>query len=76
MYALVDVKAFELDNAHAFTQLVGKTMFGTYSAIMIVVLLNMLIAMLSSSYQEISVSLEPPVKASHQTITPKHSNQT
>lgn len=56
IYGLVDIKHFELKEDHEFTQFVGKTMFGTYSCIMIVVLLNMLIAMLSNSYQNIWVS--------------------
>ena len=56
VYGLVDISHFELKQKHDFTQFVGKLMFGTYCAIMIVVLLNMLIAMLSNSYQYISVS--------------------
>ncbi|ELT89523.1 hypothetical protein CAPTEDRAFT_172686 [Capitella teleta] len=54
MYGLVDIKHFELDEPHEFTQFVGKLMFGSYSGIMIIVLLNMLIAMLSTSFQIIS----------------------
>lgn len=57
IYGLVDIKHFEIKQPHDFTQWVGKTMFGTYSAIMIIVLINMLIAMLSASYQIISVSI-------------------
>lgn len=56
IYGLVDIKHFELEMNHQFTQFVGKLMFGTYSAIMMVVLINMLIAMLSNCYQYISVS--------------------
>ena len=56
IYGLVDIKHFELKQNHEFTQFVGKLMFGTYSAIMVVVLINMLIAMLSNCYQYISVS--------------------
>ena len=58
-YGLVDVKHFELQENHEFTQFVGKLMFGTYSGIMIIVLINMLIAMLSTSFQLISVSFTP-----------------
>ena len=57
IYGLVDVKHFELKENHGFTQFVGKLMFGTYSLITIIVLLNMLIAMLSNSYQYISVGI-------------------
>ena len=53
----MDIKHFAIKQNHGFTQFVGKLMFGTYSAIMIIVLINMLIAMLSNSYQIISVSL-------------------
>ena len=41
---------------HEFTEIIGKLMFGTYSWIALVVLLNMLIAMMSNSYQLIYVS--------------------
>jgi hypothetical protein len=41
---------------HTFTMFVGLTMFGTYSTIMIIVLINMLIAMMNNSYQIIVVS--------------------
>ncbi|OAF71995.1 Transient receptor protein 2 [Intoshia linei] len=54
VYALIDVRRFEIKEPHDFTQFIGKLMFGTYSAIIIIVLLNMLIAMLSNSFQKIS----------------------
>ena len=56
VFGLVNVSHFELELGHSVTQFIGKTIFGTYNAVMIVVLLNMLIAMLSSSYQNIEVS--------------------
>ena len=37
---------------------IGLLMYGVYSSIMIIVLLNMLIAMMSNSYQYIAVSLQ------------------
>ncbi|ESN98767.1 hypothetical protein HELRODRAFT_66730 [Helobdella robusta] len=54
IYGLVELNKFELKEKHIFTQFVGKLMFGTYLSIMTVVLINMLIAMLSSSFQKIS----------------------
>ena len=45
-----------LHRKHTFTMFIGLLMFGVYSAIM-VVLVNMLIAMMSNSYQKIAVSL-------------------
>ena len=55
IYGLVELSKFELKEKHIFTQFVGKLMFGTYMGIMTIVLINMLIAMLSSSFQKISV---------------------
>ncbi|KAL3880336.1 hypothetical protein ACJMK2_032584 [Sinanodonta woodiana] len=54
IYGLVDLDHAELQEPHEFTEFVGKLMFGTYSWIAFVVLLNLLIAMMSSSYQNIS----------------------
>ena len=55
IYGLIDLEDAHLDEPHKFTELVGKLMFGAYSLIAIVVLLNMLIAMMSNSYHIISV---------------------
>ncbi|XP_064607916.1 transient receptor potential-gamma protein-like [Liolophura sinensis] len=54
IYGLVDLDRAELKEPHVFTELAGKLMFGTYSFITIIVLFNMLIAMMSNSYQTIS----------------------
>ncbi|XP_076467628.1 short transient receptor potential channel 4-like [Babylonia areolata] len=53
IFGLVDLEHAELKPRfkHEFTEIVGKLMFGTYSYIALVVLLNMLIAMMSNSYQ-------------------------
>ena len=56
-YGLIDIKHFMLQDKHYFTEFVGKTMFGCYCLSMNIVLLNMLIAMLNSSYQNTSVSI-------------------
>ncbi|KAG8221882.1 hypothetical protein J437_LFUL018616 [Ladona fulva] len=45
---------FELAGIKSFTRFWGMLMFGTYSVINIVVLLNLLIAMMNHSYQLIS----------------------
>lgn len=42
---------------HTFTMFIGLLMFGVYCSIMIIVLINMLIAMMSNSYQIIAVKL-------------------
>lgn len=57
VFGLVDLDSFELEGIKIFTRFWGMLMFGTYSVINIVVLLNLLIAMMNHSYQLISVSL-------------------
>ncbi|XP_055637159.1 transient receptor potential protein [Toxorhynchites rutilus septentrionalis] len=53
-FGLVDLLAFELSGIKSFTRFWALLMFGSYSVINIIVLLNMLIAMMSNSYQIIS----------------------
>ncbi|GAB0092353.1 Transient receptor potential protein [Sergentomyia squamirostris] len=53
-FGLVDLMAFELQGIKSFTRFWALLMFGSYSVINIIVLLNMLIAMMSNSYQIIS----------------------
>lgn len=55
-FGLVDLDNFELAGIKSFTRFWGMLMFGCYSVISIVVLLNLLIAMMNHSYQLISVS--------------------
>ncbi|XP_025831797.1 transient receptor potential-gamma protein [Agrilus planipennis] len=54
VFGLVDLESFELSGIKVFTRFWGMLMFGTYSVINIVVLLNLLIAMMNHSYQLIS----------------------
>ncbi|XP_052795116.1 transient receptor potential-gamma protein-like isoform X1 [Mya arenaria] len=54
IYGLVDLDHLELEEDHEFTEFIGKLMFGSYSWIGFVILLNLLIAMMSNSYQNIS----------------------
>ena len=56
VFGLIDLDNFELAGIKSFTRFWGMLMFGTYSVINIVVLLNLLIAMMNHSYQLISVS--------------------
>lgn len=53
-FGLVDLVSFELSGIKSFTRFWALLMFGSYSVINIIVLLNMLIAMMSNSYQMIS----------------------
>ena len=55
VYGLVDLEHAHLDEPHKLTELIGKLMFGSYSMIAIIILLNLLIAMMSNSYQLIYV---------------------
>lgn len=67
-FGLVDLMAFELQGIKSFTRFWALLMFGSYSVINIIVLLNMLIAMMSNSYQIISVNqlyLHPPIYTLH-----------
>uniref|UniRef100_A0A7I4YC87 ANK_REP_REGION domain-containing protein n=2 Tax=Strongyloidea TaxID=27829 RepID=A0A7I4YC87_HAECO len=54
MFGLIDLSHFSLMEPHYLTEWTGKTIFGSYSCCSIIVLLNMLIAMMSNSYQYIS----------------------
>ncbi|KAI1289381.1 Transient receptor potential-gamma protein [Halotydeus destructor] len=55
-FGLVDLNNFEMSGIKEFTRFWGLVMFGGYSIINVVVLLNLLIAMMSDSYQVISAS--------------------
>jgi len=59
MFGLVDLDSITLYENHYFTEFSGRLMFGAYSYIVVIVLLNMLIAMMNNSYQIIFVSNHP-----------------
>lgn len=54
IFGLISLHVTNVEADHQFTEFVGATMFGTYSVIALVVLLNMLIAMMNNSYQHIA----------------------
>ncbi|MCL4155131.1 UNVERIFIED_CONTAM: hypothetical protein GTU68_031564 [Idotea baltica] len=54
---MVGLSDFELTGIREYTRFWSMLMFGSYSVINIIVLLNLLIAMMSSSYSFIVVSL-------------------
>ncbi|PAV58403.1 hypothetical protein WR25_23941 [Diploscapter pachys] len=54
LFGLIDLSHFTLKEQHILTEWTGRTIFGSYSCCSIIVLLNMLIAMMSNSYQYIS----------------------
>ncbi|XP_045478713.1 transient-receptor-potential-like protein isoform X2 [Harmonia axyridis] len=49
-FGLVDLSSFELTGIKTYTRFWGLLMFGSYSVINVIVLLNLLIAMMSNSY--------------------------
>ena len=55
LFGLVSLTDFELSGIKEFTRFWALLMFGCYSVCNITVLLNMLIAMMSNSYQSISM---------------------
>ena len=55
VFGLVSLNDFELTGVKDFTRFWALLMFGCYSVCNITVLLNMLIAMMSNSYQSISM---------------------
>lgn len=56
IFGLSEVISVVLKYDHKFIENIGYVLFGVYNVTMVVVLLNMLIAMINSSYQEIEVS--------------------
>lgn len=67
-FGLVDLMSFELTGSKEFTRFWALLMFGSYSVINVIVLLNMLIAMMSNSYQIISVSFLGSLNVCHMMI--------
>ncbi len=53
-FGLIDLGNFELSGVKSYTRFWGMMMFGSYSVINVVVLLNLLIAMMSNSYSLIT----------------------
>ena len=54
-FGLMDLSVFEMSGIKSYTRFWGMMMFGTFSIINVVVLLNLLIAMMSNSYTLITV---------------------
>lgn len=53
---MVGIDAFNLTGIKTYTRFWGLLMFGSYSVINVIVLLNLLIAMMSNSYATIEVT--------------------
>lgn len=54
---MVGLETFELEGIKSYTRFWGLLMFGSYSVINVIVLLNLLIAMMSNSYAIIDVNI-------------------
>lgn len=55
-FGMVGLETFELTGIKSYTRFWGLLMFGSYSVINVIVLLNLLIAMMSNSYAMIDVN--------------------
>uniref|UniRef100_A0A8C5MUN2 Transient receptor ion channel domain-containing protein n=1 Tax=Leptobrachium leishanense TaxID=445787 RepID=A0A8C5MUN2_9ANUR len=54
LFGLVNLQVMSVNSSHEFTEFVGATMFGTYTVISLIVLLNMLVAIMNNSYKLIA----------------------
>ena len=61
-FGMVGLEDFELSGAGSYTRFWSMLMFGTFSIINIIVLLNLLIAMMSNSYAFIIVSFSNTIR--------------
>ncbi|XP_037124772.1 short transient receptor potential channel 6a isoform X2 [Syngnathus acus] len=53
IFGLSEVRSVVINNGHKFIENIGYVLYGIYNVTMVIVLLNMLIAMINSSFQEI-----------------------
>ncbi|XP_031587216.2 short transient receptor potential channel 6a isoform X1 [Oreochromis aureus] len=53
IFGLSEVRSVVVNNEHKFIENTGYVLYGVYNVTMVIVLLNMLIAMINSSFQEI-----------------------
>ena len=57
MFGLSDYRVVEVNYGHQLTRIIGYQLYGAYNIITVVIMLNMLIAMINSSYSEVEVRL-------------------
>lgn len=62
IFGLSEVISVVLKYDHKFIENIGYVLYGVYNVTMVVVLLNMLIAMINSSYQEIEVHTQDVIQ--------------
>lgn len=65
IFGLSEVKSVVINYKHKFIENIGYVLYGVYNVTMVIVLLNMLIAMINSSFQEIEVQIPFMMKYHH-----------
>lgn len=65
IFGLSEVKSVVINYNHKFIENIGYVLYGVYNVTMVIVLLNMLIAMINSSFQEIEVKIPFVMKYHH-----------
>ncbi|XP_041088598.1 short transient receptor potential channel 6a isoform X2 [Polyodon spathula] len=58
IFGLSEVKSVIINYGHKFIENIGYILYGVYNVTMVIVLLNMLIAMINSSFQEIEADAD------------------
>lgn len=57
MFGMADINEFATkDNQFKITRIIGEALFGSFLIIMVIIAVNMLIAMMSRSYEAVAVS--------------------
>lgn len=56
LFSMTQLKDIKIQGGQVFTEIVGEMLFMAYQTMAVIVLINMLIAMMSNSFQEIEVS--------------------
>lgn len=69
IFGLSEVKSVVINYKHKFIENIGYVLYGVYNVTMVIVLLNMLIAMINSSFQEIEVRIPFIMKYHHLIVT-------
>lgn len=60
LFGLTQLSTVREGDMQAFTKVIGEYLLMVYHAMAVIVLINMLIAMMSNSFQEIEVTTESP----------------
>jgi len=55
---MTQLKDIKIQEGQLFTEIVGELLFMAYQTMAVIVLINMLIAMMSNSFQEIEVLIK------------------